>query len=216
MAMTDVFATRRSYAEHLRATPATPDELWALGRTLRQVHEATRLRRDGIRPSGDLAFRDHTVGFVLRSSNHPALDDLADHIQRLPDVDLILGDASPRNFSIVDGRVTFCDLENVHRGCRGYDVAYVAAHIVLHHLDDPQAASAGARTFFEAYGSRGGLGDRLPQLIAGVMLYRLSNPLVPYDLRFGTEARRSAVLGLRGALDGMQSSMATTIEAACI
>lgn len=47
-----------------------------------------------------------------------------------------------RTLSLAADRVAFVDLDNVHRNAPLYDVAYLLAHVLLHHLRWPADALA--------------------------------------------------------------------------
>ncbi|MFD8984309.1 hypothetical protein [Streptomyces sp. NPDC059564] len=208
MVMTDVFPDRRPYEAHLRERPATDGELLRLGAAVRRIHGATRDVRVAIRSQGDLWFRDHVFGYALRGSGHPALDRVCEELRAQEPQQLVLGDLAPKNFCLAEGRFAVCDLDNVHRGRPLFDVGYLLAHLLIHHMAWPRLLPALTATLVGAYhadrpppGREAGL---LAAVAAGVVLYRLDNATVPYALGLPADARtrlRDAVVGLldRGA-----------------
>ncbi|MFE6905761.1 aminoglycoside phosphotransferase family protein [Streptomyces erythrochromogenes] len=193
MVMTDVFPDRRTYEDCLHERPATVDELMCLGAMVRRIHEATKDVQVAIRSQGDLWFRDHTFDYCLRGSGHPALDMVCEELRAQAPQQLVLGDLAPKNLSIADGRVTLCDLDNVHRSRPLFDVGYLLAHLLIHHVPRPNFLPALAPTLLDAYYADHPLGIHegtlLAAVAAGVILYRLDNPMVPYVLRISAEQR---------------------------
>lgn len=187
MVMTDVFPDRRNWHEHLNQRPATTNETVRLGQALARVHNATAVLRTPIRCQGDDWFREHTFDFCLRPSQHPALLDACTELATLPDQQLVLGDVAPKNLSLAADRVAFVDLDNVHRNAPLYDVAYLLAHILLHHLRWPTKAPTLTTALLDAYAAATREHNRrwahdtlMAAVAAGVILYRLDARITPY------------------------------------
>ncbi|MFF9785035.1 phosphotransferase family protein [Streptomyces nigrescens] len=186
LVMTDVFSDGLTWRQHLDQRPATLGETTRLGKALARVHHATATVRTPIRPhGGDDRFREHTFDFCLRPTGHPALLDACTQLTALPGQQLVLGDVAPKNLSLAAARVAFVDLDNVHYNAPLYDVAYLLAHVVLHHLSRPAELPALAAALLDAYAGPEPAGpwatDRLLATVtAGVLLYRLATHLVPY------------------------------------
>jgi Ser/Thr protein kinase RdoA (MazF antagonist) len=185
LVMTDVFPDGRTWRQHLDQRPATPGETARLGNALARIHHATAAVRTPIRSQGDDWFREHTFDFSLRHTGHQALLDACEELASLPGQQLILGDVSPKNLSLAAHGVAFVDLDNVHRGAPLYDIAYLLAHILLHHLRWPARLPALTATLLDAYARpepvRPWADDPLlASVTAGVVLYRLTTHLVPY------------------------------------
>ncbi|MFI1162857.1 hypothetical protein ACH4UM_04400 [Streptomyces sp. NPDC020801] len=194
MVMTDVFPDRRSYEDHLHERSGTPEELGRLGAAVRQVHDATKDVRVPIRSQGDLWFRDYTFDYCLRASGHPVLERVCGELRAQLPQRLVLGDLAPKNLSLADGRVAFCDLDNVHRSRPLFDLGYLLAHILLHHINRPERLPALVSALLDAY-----YADRTPStrtrtlvatVAAGVIFYRLDNATVPYRLATSAEQGR--------------------------
>ncbi|MGW7312256.1 phosphotransferase family protein [Streptomyces sp. NPDC054865] len=201
MVMTDVFPDGRSWREHLDPHPATPEECARLGGALSKIHCATAglpPLRDG---DGDDVFRaEHAYGYCLRACGHPALDEVCQRLDSLPGRQLILGDPSPKNLSVADGRTAFVDLDNVHHGAPLFDLGYLLGHLVLHHASRPEHVRPLAAAFLDAYALPGPRqpwreDPLLAAAAAGVLLYRLEASTVPYPptapTTSGVQLRRS-------------------------
>ncbi|MEV6981728.1 phosphotransferase [Sphaerisporangium sp. NPDC051017] len=186
LVMTDVFPDGRTWRQHLDQRPATPTEVARLGRALARVHHATATVRTPIRTrGGDDRFRELTFDFCLRPTGHPALLDACTNLVALPGQQLVLGDIAPKNLSLAHGRVAFVDLDNVHYNAPLYDVAYLLAHLLLHHLRQPAEVHSLTAALLDAYAgpapARPWQQDPLLATVtAGVVLYRLATHVVPY------------------------------------
>lgn len=189
LVLTDVFPDRRNYHQHLDERPATAEEMTRLGTALRRVHEATRSVRAQIRSQGDVWFRDHTFDFCLRAAGHPVLAQACEELAAVPGQQLILGDLAPKNLSLAGGTVAICDLDNVHHGWPRYDLAYIAAHLLIHHLRWPRHLHALVNALLTAYEGHAPQQRRpaaeehlAAKVAAAVILYRLAGTIVPYPL----------------------------------
>ncbi|MCJ0872548.1 aminoglycoside phosphotransferase family protein [Streptomyces sp. AP-93] len=186
MVMTDVFPDGRAWREHLDQRAATTEECTRLGKALTRIHHATAglpPLRDG---DGDDLFRaEHAHGYCLRACGHRALDEACRRLDDLPGQQLILGDTCPKNLSLHAGRTAFVDLDNVHTGAPLFDLGYLLAHLVLHHITRSTLLPPLAIAFLDAYTLPGPArpwhdDDLLATVAAGVMLYRLEARTVPY------------------------------------
>lgn len=184
LVMTDVFPDGRTWRQHLDQRPATAGEVTRLGRALARVHHATATVRTAIRSQGDEWFREHTFDFCLRPTGHPALLEACHQLAAQPGQQLVLGDVAPKNLSLAAGRVAFVDLDNVHRNAPLYDVAYVFAHILLHHLRWPAELPTVTAALLDSYTvpatDQPWPDPLLARVAAGVVLYRLATHVVPY------------------------------------
>jgi hypothetical protein len=186
MVMTDVFPDGRTWRDHLDQRCATAEECARLGTALTRIHHATA----GLPPlrngDGDDLFRaEHAHGYCLRSGDHRALDEACRRLDALPGQQLVLGDTCPKNLNLHGGRTAFVDLDNVHKGAPLFDLGYLLAHLVLHHLTRPTLLHPLAAAFLDAYTLPGPArpwrgDDLLATVAAGVLLYRLEARIVPY------------------------------------
>ncbi|MER5557082.1 phosphotransferase [Streptomyces sp. NPDC002506] len=138
--------------EHLGQRAATVEECTRLGTALTRIHHATTglpPLRDG--DGDDLCSVEHAYGYCLRACGHHALDEACRRLEALPGRQLILGDVCPKNLSLAAGRTAFVDLDNVHTGAPLFDLAYLLAHLVLHHAARPEFLHALAAAFLDTY-----------------------------------------------------------------
>ncbi|MEU0545076.1 phosphotransferase [Nocardia sp. NPDC005978] len=219
MIMTDIFCDRMNYQDHLLQRPALPGELSRLGAALRTVHDATADAGARVRPdlTDDQRFRDFSLEYVLERHGHPALLATSAALKRQPRQQLILGDLAPKNLSLAGGRVAMCDLDNVHLGYPMFDVGYLLAHIMLHHIDRPVDQRLLTTAFLDAYFGGSGISDDdyaiVGHVAAGTALYRLSGT-VPYpavvapefELRVRSEVLR-LLSGDHRVLDGLSAAL---------
>lgn len=81
----------------------------------------------------------------------------------------------------------------MHRSRPLFDVGYLLAHLLIHHVPRPSFLPVLAPTLLDAYYADRPPGMRegtlLAAVAAGVVLYRLDNPMVPYALRISAEQR---------------------------
>ncbi|MFJ9327238.1 phosphotransferase family protein [Streptomyces sp. NPDC101230] len=220
MVMTDVFPDGRSWREHLDQRPATTEECARLGSALSRIHHATTglpPLRDG---EGDDCFRaEHAYGYSLRAAGHRALDEACRHLDALPGQQLILGDACPKNLTLAAGRTAFVDLDNVHTGSPLFDLGYLLAHLVLHHITRTEHLRPLATTFLDAYRLPGPhrpwRGDGLLGTVtAGILLYRLEARTVPYPPTAPPGAATQLRQRVRQLLDDGPFTVQDVLEAA--
>lgn len=181
MVLADVFPDGRNYHQHLIERPATVGEMGRLGRTLRTIHRSIRTTELPQRPHERL--REHTFDYLLRARNHPALDQVCRDLPSLPGQQLILGDLAPKNLSLARGNVAICDLDNVHCSWSLCDLAYFAAHLLIHHLSRPTHLPAALNALTTGYHGDEPITTAQESLMAtvtaGVVLYRLEEGIVP-------------------------------------
>jgi hypothetical protein len=217
--MTDVFGAAPCYVHVLQDRPATAAEAFLYGRALAAAHQATASFAGRLRPEGDLDFRDHVLRYALEASGHPTLHEASRRLRQLPAGDLVMGDPAPKNMCIAAGRVTFCDLENVHRGSHLYDLAYCLAHLIIHHLSWPAEASPLARQLLAGYGALADParfdGTLLAQVAGGIMLYRLLNRTFRYPLPAAWAVREQAHDRVTAALHDPALDTERLVAAVC-
>ncbi|MYT82408.1 Phosphotransferase enzyme family protein [Streptomyces sp. MnatMP-M77] len=220
MVMTDVFPDGRSWREHLDQRPATAEECTRLGTALSRVHHATTglpPLRDG---DGDDRFRaEHAYGYSLRAAEHRALDEACRHLDALPGQQLILGDTCPKNLSLASGRTAFVDLETVHTGAPLFDLGYLLAHLVLHHITRPEHLRPLATAFLDAHRLPGPprpwrSDSLLATVAAGILLYRLEARTVPYPPTAPPGAAARLRRRVRQLLDDGPFTVQDVLEAA--
>ncbi len=179
-----------------------------------RLHRATANVAADLRPNGDGAIRAHLVAYCLRHSGVVALDAAADHCLAEP-AHLVHGDLAPKNVLIRGSRLALCDLEGAHRGSTTLEAAYALAHVLLHCAPSMKSKQAMAATFLDAYAAAAApldLGLLVPYLV-GVLLYRLLNEVVPYDLAMDVTTRRQTAERLVAAVQASSRSMAAVCAA---
>jgi hypothetical protein len=218
MVLSDVFPDTLNYHQHLARRAAAPDEVARLGQVLRRVHHATRNVSIHIRSQGDDWFREHTFDYCLRARGHKVLDAACEEMATQADQQPILGDLAPKNLSLAHGGVALCDLDNVHRSWRLFDVAYFLAHLLIHHLTHPGQLPGLVGAFLCAYHGPEQPGPGQERLMAtvaaGVVLYRLDNPLVPYPLKHAPAAAAEYLERVLALLDADNVTVQALIDAA--
>lgn len=167
-------------------------EIQTLGTALGIIHSRTKNIQEPIRDDGDQAFKANLFKYVLEYPNNSILISAAtEHRNR--DTQLLIGDSSPKNVFLNHDRVGLCDLEGSYQGSVVYDQAFMIAHILLHQNSKREAQEA-LEYFNSGYSSAGGILDfkdkLLAQTIQGVFIYRLDNPIIPYNLNRTDEDRR--------------------------
>ncbi len=183
--LSNVFPTESSFEDKLNNQTDTLRDYEVLGKTLARVHITTKHFKNGIREDNDLEFRNKALMYCLENYKHKKLVYTAKEFKKRPG-NLILGDPSPKNMSIDKEIIGICDLDNVHLSSHLYDLAYVAAHCLLHNLENIDKAELIVNTVISnylQYNQTLEFNTRffIPTL-TGVMLYRLKNEVVPYDL----------------------------------
>lgn len=168
------------------------DDLHQLGLAIGSIHSANTSLREPVRNPNDSQYQSNLMKYVLESYGHPILMKASlEHQRRI--TQLLVGDLSPKNTYIEGDKVRFCDLENAHQGALAYDQAFILAHILLHNVERNTAIAA-MWTFLDGYNESGIQVDQGDSLVSdtlhGILLYRLDNPIIRYDLLFKKRRRR--------------------------
>jgi hypothetical protein len=168
-----------------------PIDLYQLGYSVGSIHSDTRTS-ESVRYPSDEQYQSNLMKYALESYNHPTLMKAAQEHRRR-NTQLLIGDLSPKNIYIRDGIVRLCDLENAHQGVLPYDQAFIIAHILLHHKS-LNTAIAAMWAFIDGYESSESAVDQgdalVSQTLHGILLYRLDNPVIPYELPFKSKQRK--------------------------
>jgi hypothetical protein len=179
-----------------------PFDLYHFGRAVGSIHRCTQTI-DTVRTPDDKQYQANLMKYALESYEHPTLIRAAQEHKRRQ-TQLLVGDLSPKNTFIRDTEVKLCDLENAHQGALPYDQAFVLAHILLHH-DARDAAIAALWAFVDGYESVSGAIDKGDPLIGetllGILLYRLDNPVIPYELQFEASRRKQMASNVFSSLN---------------
>lgn len=185
-----------------------PDDLYYFGQALGSIHQHSNTT-EPVRNPNDRAYQNNLLLYALESYQHPVLLDAAtEHKDR--ETQLLVGDLSPKNTYIENGVVRLCDLENAHQGALVYDQAFAIAHILLHH-EYAESAIASMWGFIEGYESVGGEIDQgdalLRSTLHGFLLYRLDNPVIPYELPFTPQRRKQITRNVFTGLDEQETDL---------
>lgn len=180
------------------------EDIHDLGFAIGDVHGRHRDTSEMVRTDHptDHEVRDTLLDYNLRFFKHPALLDAARKLVAKP-TQLLIGDLSPKNALVNDGLVGFCDVENSHQGPIVYDQAYALAHVLLHQESADGALQATER-FVEGYQKSNEIDTDDPLLVVavqGILLYRLANPVIPYNLTFDSTTKRGMVQSIYDSLD---------------
>ncbi len=186
----------------------TTEDLTYLGQALGSIHLNSNTF-EPVRNPDDKKYQNNLLTYALESYKHPVLIDAAlEHKERK--TQLLVGDLSPKNTYIENGLVRLCDLENAHQGALVYDQAFVIAHILLHH-DVCELAIASMWAFIEGYESVGSEinmdDDLLRSTIHGFLLYRLDNPVIPYELPVSAQRRKQLTSNVFAGLDEQEKDL---------
>lgn len=179
-------------AERARVVPAAATALLA------RLHARLEgsFPRAALRDDGDREILERNVSERIAYHGVDATERLATAVRALPR-QLILGDFSPKNLVFDEDDVRVFDLEHVHRGARCFDLAFFLGHVVLHRSEDEADAADAASTALRAYEAALPLDEvgrqLLGRLVASTILYRIRNPVVPYETSLSANA--SAALG---------------------
>lgn len=182
--LSDITRGSSNFEYKLNANKTKIKDFYILGKTIGDIHFATRHILVPIRPGGDLDFKNKQLFYLLGFMNHPVLNLIIEEYKRLP-TNLILGDPSPKNIYIEDEQVGICDLENSHQGPLLFEQAHLISHIIVHNLTNPKV-----RLFvFETLNGYGKSGLKinvknllLIRTVIGLLLYRLASPIIPYNV----------------------------------
>ena len=179
----EAFPNCRTLADAYATAAVSLDVISALATALAQFHlKASRIQQ-GIRSPDDTIYRDQSLYYVFRRYDDPILNRLAQEHQIRPQ-QIIFGDPSPKNILIDGNKICFCDLENAHRSTTVYDVGYLLAHILLHDVGEGNDGVEAGTTFLTTYAQHAQLDE--DSLLWGtayaVLLYRLDNEFIPYNL----------------------------------
>lgn len=178
------------------------NDLYQLGYALGSIHSDTQTG-ESVRYPNDEQYQSSLMKYALESYEHQTLMKAAQEHKRR-NTQLLVGDLSPKNTYIHDEAVRLCDLENAHQGALPYDQAFAIAHILLHHKSRDSAIAA-MWAFIDGYESSESTVDQgdalISQTLHGILLYRLDNPVIPYELPFKSKQRRRMATNVFSSLD---------------
>lgn len=163
----------------------TPDAFRRCGSSLRRIHDQLQTVPYSIREDDDEEYYQNNLLYRIGYHNHPTLNKVIEKLKTEPR-QLIHGDLSPKNLGFAGNQLLICDLDTMHRGNRSFDIGFFLGHVLVHALESPLPLVACIRSFLSGYNNT--YDEDLVQSIAlGIMLYRLKNPVVPYQINVSLE-----------------------------
>lgn len=191
--MSDIMPSGQTLETRLETHGVDQAEIIVLGTTVARIHRKIAHIETPIRDSGDEEIYSADLHRRLGYQNHPVLNNVVDQLNTLPK-QLILADLSPKNIGRgEDGQITICDLEFFYQGHLQYAYGYLAGHILLHTLDDPDRSEAFLPSLIDGYQAEDKKTDfdsmLLKRIALGSALYRLSNAVIPYNISLTPEQR---------------------------
>lgn len=171
----------------------TPGMLFNLGTTLRKIHDLSMPCVQGLREDNDRQKYEELLQHRFGYRHNLVLDELSDHLRKLGNRRLVLGDGSPKNIGANnDGELfIFFDLETAHKGDVVFDYGYLLGHIAIHTFTSPQRAVENIQAFAKGYGVQTFSEEMTKRIALGIMLYRLGG-IIPYPLHLNDEEKQEA------------------------
>lgn len=176
-------AGTESLADLMTRGHCTQDHLRALGDLMGVLHRNGAEVHPGWGEDHDREVRRNLLDYCLRVHGVAVLSQAADACAA-EEPTMVHGDLSPKNVLWNQGGPVVCDLEGVHRGSAAFEAGYVTAHTILHGLASG-SESAWTSSLLRSYAAATGrtVDQRLVgTCAAGVLLYRLTSQITPYDL----------------------------------
>jgi 5-methylthioribose kinase len=199
--LSEVMPAGRNWAEDFKEKIVRNKDIEAFGVALGDIHFKTASFTSPVRRPNDYAFSRNQLKYTIGRSDHPLLVWASEeHLKR--STHLILGDVSPKNLFVRKGVVRFCDFETVRQGCVVFDQGWAIAHLILH-SNDTDGALRSVRSFVEGYQKKNKILIDDPLMIptiCGVLLYRLDNDTIPYDLSFNQREKEQMAKRILEAL----------------
>ena len=174
-----------------------------LGKQIAEIHYRFRNISVPIRKDGDIEYYSQNLTYRLGYHDNSALENLIDKLMTMPR-QLIHADLSPKNIGIDDvGRVHICDLEMVHMGNPIFDLGFVIAHVLVHTIKEEQSTSL-VESLLKGYYSiihpMNVDSEILKQITLGIILYRLDNHIIPYEININDFEKNKIVRGAKTML----------------
>ncbi|MEI6479927.1 MAG: hypothetical protein WCO12_00170 [bacterium] len=165
----------------------------ALGRT----HFYLRTITDSIRPDDDKNYYESNFCDRFLKFNYPIANicakKLVSDLKKIPR-QLILSDLSPKNIGISeDNKISFFDLECVHKGNTIFDLGFLLGHITLHSKNNSNVL---IKSLLQGYmmSINDSIDSKMLEKIMGItILYRLCNEIIPYPLPI-SDAEKKALI----------------------
>ena len=170
----------------------TQADIGQLGLAVGEIHNSVSDVTLPVRQPDDTAYQNRMLGYIFELSEHPALIKAAqEHKNRAKK--LLIGDSSPKNTFVEGDKVGFCDLEGSYQGALAYDQGFLLAHVLLHQGSEHHSIEA-MHAFIDGYSQHTDIDlqdDLLLNTIQAVLLFRLVNPVISYNLLFSPLQRKN-------------------------
>jgi len=207
--LSDITKGTSNFEYKLNTNKVKKEDFYVFGNTVGNIHSVTSHITNSIRRGGDLDFKNKQLVYLLGFLNHQVLNSVIEEHKRLP-TNLILGDPSPKNIYIEGDQIGICDLENSHQGSRLFEQAHLIAHIIIHNLANPKVRVF-VSEFLRGYrksGSQINIGDVLfIRTVVGLLLYRLANPIIPYNIPIHKTSKNKCIKLFKDLLDDENISL---------
>ena len=124
LVITDVLGNGQTLEQILILGQSNPIMINQLGNALRSVHSASEHIIEAVRPDDDTEYYTRVLGHRFGFEENPGLNSVTEELALIPERNLILGDASPKNIGVNyhpdrnEYTFGFFDLETAHRGCQ--------------------------------------------------------------------------------------------------
>ncbi|RJQ26950.1 hypothetical protein C4577_02450 [Candidatus Parcubacteria bacterium] len=184
--MTDVMPNRCTLENDLNDKRATSQDMKELGETVARIHRKLEPLEVSTRDGKDDEVYNTDLFYRLGFRDNLVLNETVEQLKQLPR-QLILADLSPKNIGRGEnGSITICDLDSFFRGSTLYALAFLAGHILIHSLDDFDRGVQLLNGLLDGYRIELPNADvdslLFKRVALGVALYRLNNPVIPYNL----------------------------------
>lgn len=215
LVLSDVMPHQETFEDNLNNNVVRDKDIRFLGLTIGKIHSVTSYINRPIRIEGDDSFRERQLYYLLESAGHPRLTKIVKEYKKRQ-TNLILGDPSPKNIGIKNGQIGICDLENSRQCSYAFELGHIIAHLLIHNLGDQKKAERFTELFLSGYKtSKSDVNISDPLLtptMLGILLYRLNNPVIPYNLNISKKERLSYEMKARYLLHDESLTMQKVIR----
>jgi hypothetical protein len=213
--LSDVMPNRESLELKLNNCQITKNDAYNLGALIAGIHKKLSLINLSIRDDKDKEFYDQLLYYRFGYHRIPELNKVIKTI-RLQKRQLIIGDLSPKNIGFSNNReFTICDLENAHNGNVLSDIGFLGCSLILHTINNSSLALLLLKNFLRGYSSKVDISLNailLKKIILGIALYRLDNPVIPYNINLTSDDKRAKVKATKKLLREKNISWKILVE----
>lgn len=188
--LSDVMPGAVNLEERYKHDSVSAKDVMYVGRALADIHRKTDTVRIAIRGDKELQFGNQEIAYLAEHLDNDFYRSIVEgHCQK--NDRLILGDVSPKNIFVRDGRVRFCDLETVRLGAVEFDQAWLVAHVLLHSYDYADAREKLAAVI-NGYRINRNIEENDKFFLGTLMItliHRLTASMIPYELNLSPYKR---------------------------